>query len=116
MALEDAVCLAECLERVSDPTDISKALQAFQEIRQPRCKKVQEWSATKGQRARLPCGLRQKERDGNFASANAWIKAEPWDRVHIDDVPEFEALNWKAWLSGYDAMDYVSRVPPTYLS
>lgn len=108
MALEDAVSLAACLQRAKDRQDISTVLTAFQEIRQPRCKKVQEWSATKGQRARLAGGPRQQERDLNIVKANAWIKAEPWDKIHIDELPEFEAPNWKAWLSGHNAVDYVS--------
>ncbi|KAK5701678.1 hypothetical protein LTR97_004496 [Elasticomyces elasticus] len=107
MALEDAVCLAVCLERAKDVKDIPAALKVFQDIRQPRCKKVQEWSATKGQRARLTGGSNQQERDSKIVKANAWIKADPWDKVHIDELPEFEAPNWKAWLSGHNAVDYV---------
>jgi salicylate hydroxylase len=44
MAIEDAVTLVECLERVKTADSISNVLKAFQEIRGPRCKLVQEWS------------------------------------------------------------------------
>ena len=108
MALEDAVTLAECLERADEPSDIPKLLRAFQEIRQPRCRRVQEWGARKGQRATLPNGLDQEKRDKNFGLFNAWIKADPWDKVHVDELPELESSNWKAWLKGHNAVDFVS--------
>jgi salicylate hydroxylase len=110
MALEDAVTLAECLQRaeISEVRSIPDALKAFQEIREPRCKLVQEWSAIKGKRATIPDGPEQEQRDMNFKLFNAWVKGKPWDRVHIDELPEFETPNWKAWLSGHNAMDFVS--------
>jgi len=48
MVIEDAATLAECLERVKTANGISNVLKAFQEIRGPRCKLVQEWSIIKG--------------------------------------------------------------------
>ena len=108
MALEDAVTLAECLDRATDRRNIPKALRAFQEIRRPRCQRVQEWSARKGQRAMLADGLEQHARDVKLRSANAWIKADPWNKVHIDELPEFESPQWKAWLCGHDAIQFVS--------
>ena len=108
MALEDAATLAECLERVEVSEEIPKALRAFQEIREPRCKRVQTWSAIKGKRATVPDGPEQEQRDSNFKQFNAWVKAEPWDRVHVDEPPEIESPNWKAWLKGHNAVDFVS--------
>jgi salicylate hydroxylase len=108
MALEDAATLAECLERAEISEDIPVVLKAFQEIREPRCKLVQEWAATKGKRATIPDGPEQEERDKNFKLFNAWVKAKPWDRVHVDELPGIEAPNWKAWLAGHNAVDFVS--------
>jgi salicylate hydroxylase len=110
MALEDAATLAECLERAKTTKDISKVLKAFQEIREPRCKLVQEWSVMKGKRATLPDGPEQEERDKKLKSFNAWVKAKPWDKVHIDELPQLESPNWKAWLIGHDAVGFVSRI------
>ncbi|OQO05913.1 hypothetical protein B0A48_10009 [Cryoendolithus antarcticus] len=109
MAIEDAVSLSACLDRAEAATQIPELLKIFEDIRRPRCNLVQEWSATKGERARLTSGPELEKRDSTFASANAWIKAEPWDKRHIDDLPAFEAPNWKAWLSGHDAVDYTNR-------
>ena len=108
MALEDAVTLAECLDRATATSDVPLMLHAFQDIRQPRCKRVQEWGARKGARAILPDGLEQEKRDRNFALYNAWINADPWDQVHINELPELESGNWKAWLKGHDAVYFVS--------
>ena len=113
MALEDAVTLAECLDRAADRTQIPKVTRAFQEIRQPRCVRVQEWSARKGRRATLPDGPERIARDLKLKLVNAWVKADPWDNVHVDELPDFESPNWKAWLSGHNAVDFVSRFEPT---
>jgi len=56
MALEDGVTLAECLERAKMPEDIPTALQKYQDIRKPRCKLVQDWSALAAKIATLPDG------------------------------------------------------------
>ncbi|KAK6440732.1 hypothetical protein LTR95_003031 [Oleoguttula sp. CCFEE 5521] len=109
MAIEDAVSLSACLDRAAAATQIPELLKIFEDIRRPRCNLVQEWSATKGERARLTGGPALEKRNSTFASANAWIRAEPWDKRHIDDLPAFEAPNWKAWLSGHDAVDYTNR-------
>lgn len=109
MALEDAVTLAECLGRAMQSAEIPSVLKAFQEIRQERCKRVQEWSAIKGSRATLEEGPEQCKRDRCIMAANAWISSQAWDGVHIDETPELEAPNWKAWLCGYNAADYVGR-------
>ena len=108
MGLEDAATLAECLERAENPQDIPQMLKALQEIRQPRCKRVQEWSGKKGQRATLPDGPEQEKRDEDLKLFNAWVEAEPWDKVHVDEIPALESPVWKAWLNGHDAVGFVS--------
>lgn len=110
MAIEDAATLAECLERVKTADGISNVLKAFQEIRGPRCKLVQEWSIIKGKRATLPDGTEQENRDQKLKSFNAWVKSKHWDKVHIDELPELESPSWKAWLIGHDAVGFVSRI------
>lgn len=109
MALEDAVALAQCLERAKSSSEIPSVLKAFQEIRQERCKRVQQWSAMKGSRATLEEGPEQRKRDRCIMAANAWISSQIWDGVHIDETPELEAPTWKAWLCGHDAADYVGH-------
>ncbi|KAF5849067.1 hypothetical protein GGP41_005972 [Bipolaris sorokiniana] len=96
MALEDAVTVAECLECAHSMNDTPDVLDAFQEIRPPRCRRVPEWSAIKGRQATLPNGPEQEERDSKLRSSNAWVQAESWDKHHIDEVPKHETLNWKA--------------------
>jgi 2-polyprenyl-6-methoxyphenol hydroxylase-like FAD-dependent oxidoreductase len=108
MALEDTVTLAECLERASTTNDIPKVLKAYQEIREPRCKLVQTWSSTQGKRVTIPDGPVQEQRDKRFGTQNAWIPHPPWDGVQIDELPELDSPYWAAWLSGHDAVAFVS--------
>jgi salicylate hydroxylase len=109
MAVEDGICLAECLDRAKAIDDIPALLRVFQEIREPRCKLVQEWSAAQEQRATLPDGPMQKKRDEILRTHKAEAPRSPWDGVHIDKNPEsIMAPEWDAWLQGHDAFAYVS--------
>lgn len=108
MALEDAVTLAECLERAQTTSDIPQVLKAYQEIREPRCKLVQTWSSTQGDRTHIPDGPVQEQRDKLFKEHNAWVPRPPWDGVHVDELPTIESPTWTSWLQGHDAVAFVS--------
>jgi salicylate hydroxylase len=112
MAMEDGVTLAECLERANTVSDIPAVLRKYQEIRYLRCKLVQDWSASTARIATLPDGKEQEERDRRFKMYGGNIKQEPWDGVHIDEVPEegIKSRNWLAWLVGHDAVAFVSEI------
>jgi salicylate hydroxylase len=109
MELEDEATLAECLER-AEISKLSEVLRAFQEIREPRCKLVQEWAVMKGKRATIPDGPEQEQRDKVLKLFNAWVKAKPWDSVHVDELPELEAPEFETpdWMKGHNAVYFVS--------
>jgi salicylate hydroxylase len=88
--LRTGVTLAECLERAKTPEDIHK----------PRCKVVQDWSASAAKIATLPDGKEQEERDRMYKAHNNHIQQKPWDGVHIDEIPEdgIKSKNWASWL------------------
>ena len=88
MALEGGVTLAKYLERAKTPEDIPTALQKYQDIRKPRCKLVQDWSASAAKIATLPDGKEPEERDRMYKAHNNHIQQKPWDGVHIDEIPE----------------------------
>jgi len=110
MALEDGVTLAECLERAKTAEEIPTVLQKYQDIRKPRCKLVQDWSASAAKIATLPDGKEQGERDRMYQAHNHHVQQKPWDGVHIDEIPEdgIKSKNWYAWLRGHDAIAFVS--------
>jgi salicylate hydroxylase len=87
MALEDGATLAECLER-ADSSSISKALLTFQQIREPRCKRVQEWATIKGSRATVPDGREQEYCDRNLKQFNCCVKAPSWDKSYFNELSE----------------------------
>ncbi|PMD52311.1 uncharacterized protein K444DRAFT_511621, partial [Hyaloscypha bicolor E] len=66
IAIEDAATLVECLERVETTDGIPKVLKAFQEIREPRYKLVQERSFIQSKRETVPDGPKQEARDKKF--------------------------------------------------
>jgi salicylate hydroxylase len=111
MAIEDAVTLAECLERAKITDDIPKYLRAFQQIREPRCRLIQDYGAAQAHRATLPDGPEQKDRDKRFKANNTFTPQSTWDGVHIDQVPEsFNDPEWTPWLFGHNAFAFVSFV------
>jgi hypothetical protein len=60
-------------------------------------------------RPSLPGGPEQEERDNKLTLSNAWVRAECWDKRHIDEVPEHESSNFKAWLSGHNAVQFLGQ-------
>ncbi|CZR68717.1 uncharacterized protein PAC_18616 [Phialocephala subalpina] len=110
MAVEDAICLAECLDRAETIDDIPAVLRAFQEIREPRCKLVQDWSAAQGQRATLLDGPMQEKRDEMLKKLDTETFREPWNRVHVDMNPDsIMSSEWEPWLQGHDAFIYANK-------
>ena len=81
-AIEDAVVLADCLQK-ADAGSIPQALQRYEAIRRPRASHVQLMSRGREVRNHLPDGPEQERRDREFASG--------------------DPLRQSAWLYGYDA-------------
>jgi salicylate hydroxylase len=110
MAIEDAVTLAACLDRAKITDEIPQYLRAYQKIRQPRCKIVQEFGSIQAKRATLLDGPEQQERDKRFKTHNAFAAQKTWDGVHVDEVPgSINSPDWMPWLLGHDAVAFVSH-------
>lgn len=80
-AIEDAVVLADCLQR-ADRDSVRQALQRYETIRRPRASEVQRMSRGREVRNHLPDGPEQQERDAQFANG--------------------DPLRQSAWLYGHD--------------
>jgi salicylate hydroxylase len=80
-AIEDAVVLADCLQR-ADRDSVWQALLQYETIRRPRASEVQRMSRGREVRNHLPDGPEQQERDAQFAHG--------------------DPLRQSAWLYGHD--------------
>jgi len=80
-AIEDAFVLAACLQG-ADRASAPRALQRYQQIRQPRASQVQVMSRGREVRNHLADGPEQEQRDAEFASG--------------------DPLRQSAWLYGHD--------------
>jgi salicylate hydroxylase len=80
-AIEDAVVLADCLQR-ADRDSVRQALRRYETIRRPRASEVQMMSRGREVRNHLPDGPEQQERDAQFANG--------------------DPLRQRAWLYGHD--------------
>lgn len=110
LAMEDAATIAVCLARACDNrSKIPKLLSAYQDIRMPRCKMIQDRGRHLKNMMILPDGPAQQARDQIFRDFRDFEEKEPWDGEHIDELPEsFIAKNYSAWQSGHDAVLFVS--------
>lgn len=112
MSIEDGPALAECLSRVKEIQDIPKYLAVFENLRKPRCEKMQLCSRLNGQMWHLPDGPQQEERDKVFARDDF---AEDVD-AEIESVQQGENVNpwsdrdFQPWLFGYDVVQEARRV------
>ncbi len=84
-AIEDAVVLADCLQK-ADAGTVPQALQRYEAIRRPRTSQVQRMSRGREVRNHLPDGPEQERRDREFASGDplrqsAWLYGHDAERV-----------------------------------
>lgn len=109
--IEDAVVLAECLER--GEADLTRRLKIFEKIRKPRAEAAVEVAARNMRQLHLPDGPGQRERDEWWKSGKLSSSAPTgrWNREAWDTVPDLDGNPFlaEAYLMGHDAISYVSR-------
>jgi salicylate hydroxylase len=106
MSIEDGPALAECLSRVREIKDIPKYLGIFEELRKPRCERMQLCSRLNGQMWHLPDGPQQEERDRGFARddfAEAGSESSQ-QQQQGENVNPWSDRNFQPWLFGYDVV------------
>lgn len=110
MAVEDAVTLAECLDRVQDTSQIPQLMKMFQDLRLDRCYLILDGARNNGNIWHLPDGPAQVERDRNMAMGprkGDQAKAEDGGNPNKWSDPKFQP-----WMFGYDARVEVSSAQP----
>ena len=106
-AVEDGYALAECLSRATSLSSVPDCLRAFETIRKPRLKYVQEFGLEQSKSMHIPDGPEQRERD-------EWMKKvlpkppPAWDGKMIDEPPWGKPEMRRAYLAGYNTKDHVS--------
>ena len=114
MAVEDSACLAECLARAKNASDIPKALRAFETIRKPRTKLLGAFAERNAHIWQLPDGEEQLRRD-DMIRKNPIFSTSNWDGKHVDEVPGLppDPLFFP-WMLAHDVVHFVSfgHTPP----
>lgn len=110
MALEDAMTIAECLERAEVLEDVPRLMRAYQVIREPRCRIMQQRGLIMNQVMRMPNGPAQEARDEVMRKQSDMFLDVPWDGEHIDQLPDsVNAPGFVNWQNGHDANLFVCR-------
>ncbi|KAK9451833.1 uncharacterized protein V1518DRAFT_430735 [Limtongia smithiae] len=119
MAMEDAITLAECLDRLETSSDLSKLLTVYEEVRKPRATRVVKGSQLIGYANHLPDGEEQIKRDAALqAATKKTLSAERFTPPATTYVPPYELENpnpwsdpvFEPWLFGYDAVGVINHV------
>lgn len=108
MAIEDSVCLAECLATAESASDIPKALKVYEAIRKPRTKLISDFGESMAHTWQLPDGEEQKKRDEIYRQT-PYFATSNWDGKHVDDLPGLppDPLFFP-YLLAHDVIEFVS--------
>ncbi|KAJ4183855.1 hypothetical protein NW755_009394 [Fusarium falciforme] len=102
-AIEDGACLAECLARAKDPSDIPALMRAYEAIRKPRAERVQQATRDSSRVWHLHDGPEQEARDLAFASMAASARDEKMDEALDKANPNsLSGRDFQPWLFGHD--------------
>lgn len=104
LALEDAVVLGGLFSRLTDRRHIKRLLNAYQEIRQPRCDNIQQQELHKLAVVSIPSGPEQEARDDAMRKEKEYAKEKLENS--LDD--EYLQTIWEEFqVYVYDAFDEV---------
>ncbi|CAG9957077.1 unnamed protein product [Clonostachys rosea f. rosea IK726] len=102
-AIEDGACLAECLSRAQNPSDIPSLVHAYEAIRKPRAERVQKGTRDSSYVWHLDDGPEQEARDRAFAAMAADVRDEEIDEALDKANPNsLSSKNFQPWLFGHD--------------
>lgn len=131
-AIEDAQTLGQLFSRVTDVSQVTRVLCAYEELRQERHEKSKVWEKKKRQLLSLPDGPEQLKRDELFKKATEttdWedVGAIPSNQVWTNELEGYiynttEAVDdwWTKWgklldkrMDSGDELDEPMLPPPT---
>ncbi len=102
MSIEDGACLAECLERATGPGDVPRYLKAFEQMRKPRCERIQLGSRTNGDMWHLQDGREQELRDTALSKHDFEEAAQDDDTNNTGNPNPWSNKDFQPWLFGLD--------------
>ncbi|KAJ9615171.1 hypothetical protein H2200_001245 [Cladophialophora chaetospira] len=102
MGIEDGACLAECLNRAESASDVPRYLRTFQQLRKPRCERIQVGSRSNGDMWHLKDGPEQERRDRGLSGDDTKDAAER-DVETVAGIPNpWSDKDFQPWLFGHD--------------
>ncbi|KAK9379274.1 uncharacterized protein V2V93DRAFT_373441 [Kockiozyma suomiensis] len=117
MAMEDAITLAECIDVVKDPSQISDMLKVYEEVRKPRTTRIVLGSRDMGYVNHLEDGPAQQKRDEALRHATTKSSVAPTRYVppSSTEIPPYDRQQpnpwsdtvFEPWMFGYDVVKVV---------
>ncbi|KAK9466115.1 hypothetical protein V1512DRAFT_271501 [Lipomyces arxii] len=119
MAMEDAVTIAECFDRLSALEDIPHLLKIYETVRKPRTTRVVYGSQKMGDVNHLADGPEQVKRDFAMKALTTSKVAMQYRQQPVinQEIPPYELENpnpwsdkvFEPWLFGYDPVSVINR-------
>ena len=109
MAIEDGATLAECLSCVEKREEIPKYLAAFEQIRKPRCERIQTCSRLNGNMWHMPDGPEQEARDMALKRDDFEDDVQQQD-LEGQNVNLWSDKGFQPWLFGYDVFGETRKI------
>ncbi|MCJ1474684.1 hypothetical protein MMC13_003344 [Lambiella insularis] len=118
--IEDGATLAECLTRITSKNDLPRVLQAYEQLRRPRCERIAAVVLQNAKYFFLPDGPEQEERDRLYARAGQGVRKSE-DRNDTQKSPDekgvvkpditkpFPHPAFLMWLYSYDVKSEVVK-------
>ncbi|KAJ5626407.1 hypothetical protein N7510_002716 [Penicillium lagena] len=103
MAVEDAVTLAECLDRVFEQAQIPDMMRQFQDIRLDRCYLILDGARNNGGVWHLPDGPAQQERDKKMGEPPKQPEQQSKAADTAENPNKWSDPKFQPWMFGYDA-------------
>ncbi|KAM0425560.1 hypothetical protein ACHAPT_009091 [Fusarium lateritium] len=102
-AIEDGACLAECLDRLQNLSDLPAYLQAYERMRKPRAERVQKGTRDSSLIWHLPDGPEQEARDKAY-SYMAWEARGDSCEEELEKANpnSLSCKKFQRWLFGHD--------------
>src|SRR5271154_7199235 len=112
MAMEDAVCISECLDRVRSLKDIPLLMKLYEQFRMERCYTILDGARNNGAIWHLEDGPEQQARDERMKKGSKPRKPSlPDDGSTAEDNPnKWSDPKFQPWMFGFDATEDVCSI------
>jgi salicylate hydroxylase len=113
MAMEDAVCLSECLSRTTSHAQIPQLTHLYEQFRMERCYTILDGARNNGAIWHLADGPQQRARDERMKNGSKPRKpSDAGADTGAENPNKWSDPKFQPWMFGFDATEDVIPASP----